>query len=67
MRVSGLSRYALCTCVAAILAGCSSQSLSGPQGAIIPNAASKAKTFNYTGHKQTFTVPPGVTTIKIIA
>ncbi|MGA8797135.1 MAG: glycine-rich protein [Candidatus Cybelea sp.] len=67
MRVSGLSRYALCTCVAAILAGCTAQSLTGAQGAIIPDAVSKTKTFSYTGHKQTFTVPPGVTTIKIIA
>ena len=66
MRVSGLRGYALCSCVAAILAGCA-QSLSGAQGAIVPNAAQKTKTFNYTGHKQTFTVPSGVTTIKIIA
>ncbi|MGA9018788.1 MAG: hypothetical protein WB438_07655, partial [Candidatus Cybelea sp.] len=78
MRVSGLSRYALICCAAAKLGGCTlplslskgqddMQSLSGVQGAIIPDAASKTKTFNYTGHKQTFTVPPGVTTIKIIA
>jgi hypothetical protein len=68
MRVSGLSRYALICCVTAILAGCGgTQSLTGAQGPIIPNAASKTKTFSYTGHRQTFTVPPGVTTIKIIA
>jgi hypothetical protein len=67
MRVSGLSRYALYSCVVAILAACGgSQSLTGAQSAI-PNAASKTKTFSYTGHKQSFTVPPGVTTIKIIA
>src|ERR1700734_2730927 len=68
MTTTDAGRFGLCCCMAAaMLAGCTSQSLTGTQDAQIPNAASKTKTFRYTGHKQTFMVPAGVTAIKIVA
>jgi hypothetical protein len=68
MRTSKSSRYALGICVAAaLLAGCG-----GSPSAISPmvtpqRAASKAKTFYYTGDGQNFTVPRGVKQVTITA
>jgi hypothetical protein len=64
-----LGRYVLGVCVAvAMLAGCGGNNGDGVvpiNGA--PNALPNEKTFNYTGAKQDFTVPSGVTQLKVIA
>jgi hypothetical protein len=66
-----LSRYALAIgAAAALLAGCGgSQPPIGAPGATTDTADSLPyhKTFNYTGRKQTFTVPDGVKKLKVIA
>ena len=71
MKSLGFSRYALNTCVAAVLlSGCGGNA--GSSGATPPvNVAGEGfsyhKTFTFTGAKQTFTVPTGVKRIKVIA
>ena len=75
-----LSRYAVSSCVAAAMfAGCGGgvSSLASPASGDIPavlasanafaHARKKSQTFIYTGKKQTFTVPPGVTRIRVKA
>ena len=69
MRISNVSRYAVSICVASvILAGCGGRvnsvvvPLSG-----ISNALPGQHTFEYTGTKQSFKVPPGVTSITVVA
>lgn len=64
------SRYALTSCVAAVLlAGCGgSQPLVGPPGAMPQSrAAHGSKTFGYTGSEQYFKVPRGVTQLTVTA
>ena len=66
-----LGSYALSAGVAvALLAGCGGSQLpignGGVPSALVP-AASKTETFHYTGKKQTFIVPPGVTRIRVKA
>ena len=71
MKSFGLGSYALSASVAvALLAGCGGSQLpignGGVPSALVP-AASKTETFHYTGKKQTFIVPPGVTRIRVKA
>ena len=71
MKSFGLGSYALSAGVAvALLAGCGGSQLpignGGVPSALVP-AASKTETFHYTGKKQTFIVPPGVTRIRVKA
>ena len=75
MRSLDFGRYALCICAAiAMLAGCSgSQPPIGAPGAMPLNypinstEAAHHKTFTYTGAKQSFKVPSGVTSITVVA
>jgi len=71
MTVSIFNRYAFSISVAAaLLAGCGgSQPMIGAPGAAsaVQQAHSHRLTFNYTGSKQTFKVPTGVTLIKVAA
>jgi len=69
MTISAINRYALGSCVAAaVLAGCGY-----PNASTAPpvNAASESlphhKTFDYTGARQSFVVPDGVTKVTIVA
>ena len=68
---TGIHRYAQFGCVAAaLLAGCGgSQPLIGAPGTTSASgdSLSHQKTFNYTGAKQSFTVPTGVSSITIVA
>ncbi|MFZ0681463.1 MAG: glycine-rich protein [Candidatus Cybelea sp.] len=68
---TGIHRYAPFGCVAAaLLAGCGgSQPLIGAPGTTSASgdSLSHQKTFNYTGAKQSFTVPTGVSSITIVA
>ncbi|MGB8150107.1 MAG: hypothetical protein WCE97_02825, partial [Candidatus Cybelea sp.] len=68
MRISG-GRYALSCCTAAaILAGCGGHTNSGVvpiSGA--PDNLSYHKSFYYTGARQSFKVPTGVTRIDVVA
>ena len=71
MKSLDFGRYALSTCVAAVmLSGCGGSA--GSSGATPPVSVAGErfpyhKTFNYTGRKQMFTVPPGVKKLKVIA
>jgi len=69
MRSLDFSRYVLSSCVAAaLLAGCGG---SPPVGAPHVSSAGEAlpyhHTFSYTGAEQSFKVPPGVTSISVVA
>ncbi len=52
---------------AALLAGCGANPGAVPVATDGGDALAKHKTFDYTGGKQTFTVPAGVTQIKVVA
>ena len=71
MKSLDFGRYALSTCVAAVmLSGCGGSA--GSSGATPPVSVAGErfpyhKTFNYTGRKQMFTVPPRVKKLKVIA
>ncbi len=75
MRVSRFGRRALCVTsralLAALLCACSTHGSSGViPGLSAPGDVSSLKNtqrFNYTGHRQTFEVPAGVTAIKLVA
>jgi Glycine rich protein len=70
MSIFGFSRYALLSCAAvAMLAGCGGLQPIGVPGAISASGASFAyhKTFHYTGTKQSFKVPAGVTQLQVVA
>ncbi|MGC2406638.1 MAG: hypothetical protein WA431_09560, partial [Candidatus Cybelea sp.] len=63
-------RYVAASCAAgALLAGCGGSQ--PPVGVNITNARTQARshhrTFKYTGGKQSFKVPPGVTNVTIVA
>jgi hypothetical protein len=70
MKISDFGRYPLIACaVVALLAGCAGSS---GGGALLPISSagkhpSNHQKFSYTGARQTFTVPAGVTTLKITA
>jgi hypothetical protein len=69
MRISGLSRHALSSCVAAaMLAGCGGHASNGavPINGN-PDSAPSQRTFHYTGGEQHFTVPLRVTHITVVA
>src|SRR5580700_10088407 len=74
MRGFAFSGCAL-VCLAALLGGCGARDGNGVAPATIasdlraatPDSFSKHRTFTYTGGKQTFTVPHGVTQIRVIA
>jgi Glycine rich protein len=70
MKSLGFTRYALNTCVAAVmLSGCGGNAGSGATPPV--NGAGERlpyhKTFNYTGARQVFTVPAGVKKLTVIA
>jgi hypothetical protein len=71
MRTSARTRNAVCIITAAALLTACGGNLNAPGGIPEKTAASAAlshhQTFEYTGAKQTFTVPDGVTLIKIVA
>jgi hypothetical protein len=82
MKSSSLSRYALSGGVAvALLAGCGALPLSSSKGQDnmqlpvtargaapgLRNTVSGSQTFNYSGNKQLFVVPAGVTKITVVA
>jgi hypothetical protein len=52
---------------AVLLAGCGGNPGTVPVATHAGNAITHRKTFQYTGGKQTFTVPDGVTQITVIA
>jgi hypothetical protein len=70
MRSPELSRFALCACVAtAMLAGCagSQPQIDANVVSAVTQAPARQRTFYYTGGKQTFDVPTGVTQVTIVA
>lgn len=70
MKSLGFNRYALNTCVAAVmLSGCGANAGSGatPPVNVAGERLPYHKTFNYTGAEQMFTVPRGVKKLKVIA
>src|SRR5580658_413961 len=72
MRSLDFSGYALKSCVAAaLLAGCGGSHSQPPIGSTTATAGAPSysyhKTFYYTGKKQTFKVPTGVTRIAVVA
>lgn len=69
MGALNFSRCALGTSVAAaLLAACSASSMpfGGVKGAGLGSASSGSQTFSYTGKKQTFVVPQGVTQLAVV-
>jgi hypothetical protein len=63
MKISGLNRYAFSNCAAvAMLTACGGGAGSSAMPAVSGTAASFPyhKTFDYTGQRQTFTVPADV-------
>jgi hypothetical protein len=69
MRRWNLSHYAMSSCVtAALLAGCGGGGESAtPSAYQAAQALKQSRTFNYTGGKQSFVVPAGVTRITVVA
>jgi hypothetical protein len=66
---SRVGRYALGVCAAvAMLAGCGGHASNGvvPVDGV-PNSLANHKSFYYTGGAQDFTVPAGVTQLKVVA
>ncbi len=63
-----INRYALGIIASlSMLAGCGGQAGGGVVPSGVPNTLPYHKTFNYTGVAQDFTVPAGVTQLKVIA
>ncbi|HEY2473278.1 MAG TPA: hypothetical protein VGI19_00615 [Candidatus Cybelea sp.] len=69
MKIRIGSRVAVSICsAAALLSACGgSQPPIGAPRAIFQHAPLEMRTFRYTGHEQTFTVPRGVTEINVVA
>lgn len=67
MKVSQMSGYALCV-AAVVISGCGGGGLQPPLSGLTTQGDPKiSETFHYTGGKQTFTVPKGVTHVTIVA
>jgi hypothetical protein len=63
-----LRRYSLgVVAMVAMLAGCSGHGSNGVVPSGVPGSLSNQKTFNYSGAKQDFKVPAGVTHITVVA
>jgi hypothetical protein len=67
MQVSEVSRYALTIGFAATLCACGSSIPTSVNNTTAPSALNNGKTFHYTGKKQTFIVPAGVTQLAVVA
>lgn len=70
MRPLYLGSCILSISAVAMLSGCGGSSGAGsvvPSQNIVRNTASQTKTFYYTGAEQSFKVPPGVTSLHVIA
>lgn len=69
MRTLALSRFALSTCIAALLAGCSQPAVDAIDGSQLPQAAPRrhSRVFRFIGGEQHFPVPAGVTKLTITA
>ncbi len=70
MRHWNLSYYAISSCVTAVLlAGCGGggERVSAIPSSDIATTVTHSRTFNYVGTKQSFKVPPGVTSIAVVA